>query len=267
MRKITDYISKEIVTIADAEIRGIVTNAYVTDKLSRVKGFKVSCEEQEDARCLPLYRIVGEGDALTASNKNALQVNSYKECPLGSKIFDSTGRSLGVLRDVVFDETRGEIISLLTNEETFSPTLVIAASKSAVVLRAAMHEGKRFAKPGAKSHHTHKRGDASVLSTDTLYKETSRPFAEKDQESQEEMRISLAPIVEANTENTELSEETKKTFMLGEYEFLLGRKVLKEVSSNGEIVAEKGEIVRAETIKNAREKGKLVELTVNSKKE
>ena len=47
---------------------------------------------------------------------------------------------------------------------------------------------------------------------------------------------------------------------------MLGRTLLKNVFSDGEILAKRGETVSARIIEDARDMGKLVELTVNSRK-
>ena len=59
MRKITETLSKEVVAAAEGEIVGIVTNAYVDPKLTRIRGYKVSSEDRDTGRLLPLRKLHG----------------------------------------------------------------------------------------------------------------------------------------------------------------------------------------------------------------
>ena len=243
MKKITDTLSKEIVSAYEGEICGIVTNAYIDGKLSRVRGYKVSSDERDDGRLLPLSRLLGEGDALIVRNHTALRDADSAECPMGAKIFDTTGTFLGVLRDLSFDERTGQVLSLVADERELTPKGVVAFGKRVVILRAPCHEKTVF-------RHRPKR----VSLASAPYERSLLPLpAEKSATAEEG--------AEAQSVETPI-----EPLFYQEYAFLLGRKVIKTIGTPADIVAQESEIVTPEVIMRAREKGKLVELTVNSRK-
>ena len=255
MKKITDSLSKEIIAAAEGEIAGIVTNGYTDAKLSKLRGCKVSSEERDEGLLLPLDRILGEGDALVVRNLGALNETNRPECPIGAKVYDTLGRFYGVLRDVCYEEQNGKVLSLLTQDSELDPATVLCFGKNAVVLRAPAHEKLLFRKkskaprrPAAK-----KQSSKPLLATQaemTLVELSAWQAPAPAEETQ-----ALAPIpVEQST--------------MGEnnYNFLLGRTVVKSIGKGSDLIAREDEIVTAELLRKARLKGKLVELTVNSRK-
>ena len=248
MKKITESLSKEIVAAEEGEIVGIVTNAYVDKKLSHVRGYKVSSDDRDAGRLLPLRRLVSESDALIVRGVAVLQEPTLPDCPLGAKVFDTTGNFVGILRDLLFDEKTGAILTLVADEGEIDPARVVGFGKSALLLRAPCHDGLLFRVRSA-------RGKRKKVSS-------SAPLKEKTEEE--------APTKDFLTVETPLPEsatlEHAQELFAGEYAFLLGRKVLKPILFGQETVAQSGDLVTPDTIVKAREKGKLVELTVNSRK-
>ena len=249
MKKVTDTLSKEIVSVCEGEIAGIVTNVYTDGKLERVRGYKVSSEDRDEGRFLPLRRLIAEGDAMIVCGKYALEETSLSECPLGSKVFDTAGAFCGVLRDLLFDEETGRVLSLVADEKEIDPMRVIRFGKNAVVLRAPCHDGKVFRR-SAKSRSRKKKDSVPALPA-----VSSKTIAEPP-----------LPIESEGTPVETVSLEERDIFPLQDYAFLLGRIVLKRIGEGADLVASENEIVTTDIILNAREKGKLVELTVNSRK-
>ena len=240
MRKITETLSKEVVAAAEGEIVGIVTNAYVDPKLTRIRGYKVSSEDRDTGRLLPLRKLLGEKEAMIVRCDGALSETALTDCPLGVKVFDTLGAYCGTLRDLIYDEQTGVVLSLVADDGEISAGKVLTFGKSAVVLRAPTHERVTFRKHSA--HHGARR------------KAPSEPRP-------------LSPVTEAETIPVASSEaETASELFSGEYSFLVGRTVLKNILAERDILAREGERVTPDLIVKARERGKLVELTVNSRK-
>ncbi|MCR4726350.1 MAG: hypothetical protein K5753_03935 [Clostridia bacterium] len=270
MKRITEHLSKEVVTIAEGEIAGIITNAYVTEKLTRVKGFIVSSDEKEEAGLADLRRIAGCEDALTLPSADRIKQGIFFACPLGAKTFDSEGRFLGVLRDLVFDERTGATATLVTDESEFSPSLVIAATDRAVVLRAEAHAGKAFKRTAAKKGATRpKRSKSEVRATEIapVLEESDLPIGETEDTSPNRAGAGEAAIPDEKAANiAHISDRNEKNAFSGDYDFLIGRMITKDLLfSNGSAV-KKGEIVSKAILDGARTNGKLVELTVNSRR-
>ena len=245
MRSIIENLSKEIVAARESERAGIVTNVYVDGKLSRVRGYKISDEESDRDRMLPLRRVIGEGDALVVVNRSVLSEVSHPVCPLGAKIYDTCGMLIGVLRDLRFEEGGGKVLALLSDDGEIGPERVLSFGRDLVVLRAPAHQGKTFRKasvPGVRRSAPRKSKSLPIL-----------------------LEVTEEAIPAENTAESETL-PTGEEEILRDYAFLLGRKVRKDIA-NGEVaVAFSGELVTPDVILRAHRSGKLVELTVNSRK-
>ena len=241
MKLITDNLSKEIVAAYEGETAGIVTNAYTDPKLKKIRGYKISDDNSDDVKLLPLPRVIGEGDALVIKNLFTLKSAAYPECPLGAKVYDTSGVLHGVLRDVAFDQTNGDVLSLIVDEKEVAPERIVGFGSKVVVLRAPAHDSTLFKKGGNV-----KRAKKAAPAT---------------------LDFSIAVSPAKTEEAIPQSEQTEdRTFLFQDYAFLLGRTVLKTIESGEGVVAERNEVVTPEVIFRARESGKLVELTVNRRK-
>jgi len=231
MIKITDILSKEVLSLADAAAIGIISNAFFSEDLSRLKGWTVVQDDSDDEGLLPLARIIGEKDAVTVMNGAAVKMPVGIKCPLGMRTFDSEGRILGILRDILVDENTGLTAALLVDETSYDPASVLRASRYGVILRSPVH---------------------------TLLRVRHAPSGKP-----RPRRTAIEPT--ESTPHRDAPTESPAT-AYGEYAFLIGRTVSKDLIANGETLAKEGAQVDATIIETARSKGKLVELTVNSKK-
>ena len=244
MRSIIENLSKEIIAARESEKAGIVTNVYVDEKLSRIRGYKVSDEESDRDKMLPMRRVIGEGDALVVVNRSALSEVSFPVCPLGAKIYDTCGMMIGTLRDLHFDE-RGQVHALLSDNGEISPERVLSIGSDLVVLRAPAHQGKAFRRASAPGARRSTPRKAKKLPTVIGVNEDA-----------------FSPEILEERETLATGEET----LLHDYAFLLGRKVRKDITSGDISVASADELVTPDVILRAHRNGKLVELTVNSRK-
>lgn len=242
MKSIVEQISKEIVAAAEGAAAGIVTNVYVTERLRCVRGYKASDDERELDLMLPLRRLLGDGDALVVRDLSALKETSLAECPLGAKIYDTAGKALGVLRDLLFEEGSGTVLSLVTGEGELPPERVLSFGKGVLVLRAPEHEKTLFRKRTSR---------AARSSPKRAPVEAALPSAE-------------LTLTEASDSTEETIERDESLFQ--DYAFLLGRRVMKDIVGADGIVAAKDSVVTIDAVLRAHKSGKLVELTVNSRK-
>ena len=233
MKRITDQLAKEIVAVAEGERAGVVINAFTDEKLSRVRGYKTVNDEDVAAKLLPLRRVVGDKDALVVKTRLHLKEATFPECPLGAKAYDTAGTLLGVLRDLLFDETTGNILSLEVDQKEVAPDRVLSFGKNTLVVRSPLHDDTSFKKSAKRP-----------------LKKTTAAF-------------SVVTVPEK--EPTETPVPSDETF-LQDYAFLLGRTIKKTILNGDAVVAKEGAVVTAEIVLRARENGKLVELTVNSRK-
>ena len=246
MKSIVESISREIVAAVDGRTAGIVTNVFVSEKLARVRGYKTADDESDEIGLVPLRRLIGAGDALVVRNLSHIKETTLPECPLGAKVYDTAGKLHGVLRDLLFDENSGAVLSLVTDEEELTPERVLSFGKRVVVLRAPEHDKIFFRRSpsGAKTAAPRVKPAAQIVSAET---------------SEESLVIpSLAE------ENSEIDES--EGFLFRDYAFLLGRKVVKNLVNGSDLIAMEHDVVTPEIIVRAHRSGKLVELTVNSRK-
>ena len=230
MFNVTDILSKEVLSLSDAAPIGIIENAYLSPDLSRMKGWTVVVEDSDDEGLLPLSRIIGTTDAVTVMNASAVKAPSGIKCPLGRHVYDSEGRVLGVLREIIMDE-RGNTQALLIGESSYAPSDVLRASKNVVILRAPNHS-------------------SLIVRRAPLHKPVRVP----------------RPIIPEEKADGATAMEERNMTAYGEYAFLIGRTVSKDILAAGSILAKEGTQVDATVVEAARAKGKLVELTVNSRK-
>ncbi|MBQ9369706.1 MAG: hypothetical protein IJU10_01375 [Clostridia bacterium] len=235
MINVTDILSKEVLSLSDAAPIGIIANVYMSPDLSRIRGWTVVEEESDDEKLLPLPRIIGRTDVVTVMNISALKTPCGVKCPLGMRVYDSEGRALGILREVIADET-GKTATLSIGEKDYAPSDVLRASRSGVILRSPAH------------------GDLHVKRAPAKKSRRPRPAAQP------------ASVVQDVAPETETLPQATPAISYGEYAFLLGRTVSKDIVADGRMIAKEGTQVDAEIIEKARKQGKLVELTVNSKK-
>ena len=234
MKRVTDQLSKPVIAALEGVTAGIAINVFTDPKLARVRGYKVVGDESDEAALLPLRRVMGDADALVARNLAAPRPASYPECPLGAKVFDTAGAALGTLKDMIFDKQSGKVLSLVVEQTEVSPDRVLSFGKSTVVLRAPAHLQTQFKAPARKSASQRANKPAPAFSLD------------------------VHPAEEPPAEPAD--------FPFQNYAFLLGRRVKKDILNGAVVVANQENVVTPEVILRAHENGKLVELTVNSRK-
>ena len=240
MTNITDTLSKEVISVSEATTVGVITNAFFSEKLSRLKGWTVVQDETDEEKLLPPARIIGNGDTVTLLNSFMLKPASGIKCPLGMRVHDSAGKYLGVLRDVITEEENGKTLALMVEDVAYAPSLVLSASREGVIFRAPTHEKLHTRRT---PYPTRKLRRERPVHTDTLFPSLPSVSMQEDTESP----IPNLPLY-------------------SEYAFLLGRTVTKDLFFKGELLAAEGSFVDDSVIESARRQGKLVELTVNSKK-
>ena len=152
---------------------------------------------------LPPSRILGRSDAVTIMNTSALKVPVGIPCPLGTKTYDSEGKLLGILRDLSVEDITGKVIALHIDDTTYDPALLLRASKHGVIMRSPAHSELRVKRAPTKAP-------------------THRPRRQPPQEGPAVEEALLPPA---------------DTLFHGEYAFLVGRTVSKDLVADGELLA------------------------------
>lgn len=103
MEKISTYISKKVISLADANQVGYVLNVVFDDKIKNFIGLIVIDEESENSFILHKEDIVAVGeDCVMIKDLNALEfyISSLSNNPIGKIVYDCHGNMLGKVLDV-----------------------------------------------------------------------------------------------------------------------------------------------------------------------
>ncbi len=102
MEKITNYISKKVISLDDGDMVGYVLNVFFDENIKTFNGLIVIDEESENEFALPRADIVSVGeDCVMIENSLKLKYNiSSSNNPIGKLVYDAHGNMLGRVTDI-----------------------------------------------------------------------------------------------------------------------------------------------------------------------
>lgn len=243
--KISDYLGRLVINLAAAKEEGIIINGILDDKLKKLSYFVIINEDnlEEIELYLPIKSILHGTDTLfVKDNKYIEQLEpKYIKCPLNARVFNTDGELLGIVKDMEFDEKGYTTKLILENGEIMQSEILIATSSIITV------KGIRKIKVIRK-----------------------KPIAPPEVENMMNIpeREFLSPkddFYQYDSVNDENNPEQPPR-IIADYTFLLGRIVSKNIYSyNSEVLVPANTKIDDAVVKLARNNGKLVELTINSK--
>ena len=112
-----NLVGKQIVSIYEGEIVGTIIRANFNTSLTKITGFVVF-DEEDDEFFLPMRSVVAMGDCVLIRNKSVLNsVTTWVDIkPLGYNIYDEKANNLGIIEDASVDE-KGNILNYFTSLE------------------------------------------------------------------------------------------------------------------------------------------------------
>lgn len=235
--KISEMISESIVNLPEAMFAGSVINCIVDKKLKKVTHYILLTQEDEEV-FLPIKKLrkgvdtylILSGDAICNTSPSGVW------CPINMPVFDTDGKKVGRLKDFDFDES-GKI-SKVYSENGEEPWEVLTLSPTMTVVK------------GNRNLRLRKEGEAKPKLKEVYSGE-----------------VYSGKVEEVNAPQPIKEKITAPKRVVSDYSFLLGRKVIKDIpSKNMAILVKAGDTVTVDVVEKARKHGKLVELTVNSKK-
>ncbi|NCA66734.1 MAG: hypothetical protein EOM87_01570 [Clostridia bacterium] len=249
MKKISNYLGRQIINLAVAKEEGIIINGMLDDKLKKLSYFVIVNEENyEDLELLlPLKSVLQGTDILYITNSNFVENPEAKfiKCPLNARVFNTDGELIGIVKDITFDD-KGYTQSLVLENGEILQKEVVTASSSLVTVK-----GLRKIRASRKK----------PVKTPNVEEMMNSPEATENYETYESYES-----YEDAPERKHCAEADQPPRIIADYSFLLGRKVTKDIRSYGaEILIPENTIIDDCVVKLARHNGKLVELTVNSK--
>ncbi len=239
MKKLSDYLGKQVINLSAAKEEGVIINAVLDDRLKKLLYFVIIDENNYDEieLLLPLKSVFHGADILYVKDSNIIEClpPQYIKSPMNARVFNTDGESVGIVKDIAFDE-KGYVSALLLENGELAQSEVLVATSSLVTVKG-----------------------ISKLRIARKKKETTPDIGETMNLPQTDLIVARLKV------DNEEGENEQPPRIIADYSFLLGRKVTKNIRSAGEIIISENTIIDDTVVKLARHNGKLVELTINSK--
>lgn len=223
----SDLISKTVIDLGTMKKLGEVDGVY----LSRT--FSISHYSTNSGYFIPIESISAINDViavqLTATDSESDEPNGIRLPEIGGEIIDTSGKLIGRIDNYTFtkdDRMKG----IISGESTVLSTRIIKYGAENILIK-----GKNRTKIATKSQFT-----AKSTSTDNIQSDNPLDSIDYDANGLITPRI------------------------VGNYDFLIGRRLIKDIFKNGSIIAKRDLIIDSECVKNMSEAGKLVELAIYS---
>lgn len=223
----SDLISKTVIDLGTMKKLGEVDGVY----LSRT--FSISHYSTNNGYFIPIESVSAINDViavqLTATDSESDEPNGIRLPEIGGEIIDTSGKLIGRIDNYTFtkdDRMKG----IISGESTILSARIIKYGAENILIK-----GKNRTKIATKSQIT-----AKSTSTDNI--QSDNPLDSIDYDA----NGLITPRV------------------VGNYDFLIGRRLIKDIFKNGSIIAKRDLIIDSECVKNMSEAGKLVELAIYS---
>lgn len=223
----SDLISKTVIDLGTMKKLGEVDGVY----LSRT--FSISHYSTNNGYFIPIESVSAINDViavqLTATDSESDEPNGIRLPEIGGEIIDTSGKLIGRIDNYTFtkdDRMKG----IISGESTVLSTRIIKYGAENILIK-----GKNRTKIATKSQFT-----AKSTSTDNIQSDNPLDSVDYDANGLITPRI------------------------VGNYDFLIGRRLIKDIFKNGSIIAKRDLIIDSECVKNMSEAGKLVELAIYS---
>lgn len=223
----SDLISKTVIDMGTMKKLGEVDGVYLS------KTYSISHYSTNNGYYIPVESVCAINDVitvqLTASDNESDEPIGIRLPDIGGDIIDTCGKLIGRIDNYSFtkDERMKGIIS---GETTVLGARVIKYGAENILIK-----GKNRSKIATKSLNA----DKSALSP---INQSDNPLDSIDYDA----NGFITPKI------------------VGNYDFLIGRRLIKDIVKNGTIIAKRDLIIDSECVKNMSEAGKLVELAIYS---
>ena len=116
MEKLTDYISKKVVSLEEGECVGFILNVCFDEEKFKLNGFIVCDEESESLNFLSSNNIIAVSEYILIKTKYMLEFGEMVEAnnPVGKLVLTENAQSLGVVNNAILINKK--IQKLITNK-------------------------------------------------------------------------------------------------------------------------------------------------------
>ena len=238
MEKISNIISKKVISLEDASQVGYVIDVVFDEKVKFFTGLIIVDDESENSFVLKKEDIYSSGeDTVMIKSSSCLQFNiqSSTNNPVGKTVYDSHGTCLGKVIDV---ELQGKQVKKLVTTFCEFPQKYVRKS------------GENF------------------LIFGTQVKEKEKTFKEKTNtiNSSQLPKVAISPIIDNKSVVVSNLSPESPTRVFANPKLLIGRVVTNEILGyNNELIAQKNDLINQKIINKAKLHNKLSILNYYSK--
>lgn len=134
MEKISDFISKKIISINSGNIIGYVLDVLFSDDIKNIEGFLVVDDESEEVLFLSNDNIKSRREeCFVIQDEKYLEIYiaSIFNNPIGKQVYDENGLNLGKVVDVVIDQKQTK--KIVTTKCEFPFQYLLKAGKDCLI--------------------------------------------------------------------------------------------------------------------------------------
>jgi len=264
MAKISELISKHVISVYNSENCGVIENVLLSNNGFKAKYFTVYNPDTNATYVVSTNDIYSVGNsAVSVKNNDALNLIESFEMqirgmynPINSSVFNINGDYVGIVTDVELDE-KNTVVNFIINNESeesiISKDLIAKFTQTTTIINNSDVEKVAIARFKPKMPKT--TNDDRIISILKL--------------KEDQMEAQLSAVSSATENVEEPTHIPAPTILPGRaianQEFLLGRKLTKTITAeNGTLIAKVNTKITSNTITLARTHGKLTDLTKHS---
>ncbi len=249
---LSNIVSKKVLNLFSGKIEGTIKNLCFNEMCRNVSSLKMFTED-DDEFLIDAKKIYSIGEsAIVIKNSSAMvstinQCNSNENSPINLEAYSLTGDYLGQVCDAELSSNL-KLNFLITKTHRVRQDQIVNVGDNIIVNL----EDKKVRISDFKPHVK----IASTLPEEKVYIMAPKIEVEKDTQT-----------TISNQTNFKINSLPFPQRIMGNSNFLLGRKMFKTIYGlNNEIIIKKEFIINEKTINSAKRHGKLMELTVYSRK-
>ncbi len=247
MRYLSELVSKKVLNLYSGKVEGTVKDICFNDGYKKIEYLKIFDNDEEEyiINTNKIYKfgqdsiVIKNAEAMTLS----LNLKEKNNNIINYDIFSTSGDFLGKVKDIEFND-KFQTQAIISNETKFSPSQIINVGENVII------------------------NDNDKVRIRLSNFKPRQPMQNLIRE-EEKVEI-LAPTISIqsfNENSFKINASPSPQKVIGNSNFLLGRKALKNIYSiNNNLIVKKENIITQKILELAKRYGKLSELTIYSKR-
>jgi len=282
MKKVSDILGKNIISIFEGKKIGIIGNAAFDKKLKKLKSLIIYDDDSEniDRLLVPAACIALEGNAIMIKNLEKVTHDFVEEdCnPMNAGVYNLNGDFLGKVNEILIDEESLSIHSLEVEGASFLQEQIVSSDFKTIVIKNTGEEKPQVCAPKKRAvkYIPEQYGNLNkpTIIEDSEVIKLKEDFAKDINFVIEKIQTEQAESFELKEKKPAVSPKEKQQKPIiptdiqrlsANFNYLIGRRVLKDVlNSRGEKIAKRNSIISVGTLEVCKKWGKLIMLARNS---